>query len=92
MVYRKNRELVDEEVEDFRLLYDNDKGENHFLNETAGLIWELLPDQFEDLSEFREEFISRFCAEVEREVLENDFDECIDRFVAGGLIYVRDGR
>lgn len=88
MVYRKNRELVEEEVEGFKLLYDNDNGENHFLNETAGLIWELLPDQFEDLSEYREGFISRFSAEVERGVLENDFDECMDRFVKGGLVYV----
>ena len=90
MLYKKNGELVEEEVDEFRLLYDSTNGQNLFLNETAGLIWGLLPDQFENILEYKEEFINRFLTETGKETLEKDFDECIDSFIKGGLIYVCD--
>lgn len=88
MGYKKNKDLIEEEVDEFRLLYDNLSGKNHFLNETAGVIWQLLPDQFEEFATYRDLFKNEFMNDprIEALTLEKDFDDCIDNFLREGLI------
>lgn len=90
MEYKKNKNLIKEVVDEFILLYDNEKRKNHFLNETAGVIWEKLPDQFEEIDEFRKWFVAKYlnCVEIGADEIENGFDECIGLFIEGGLLYV----
>lgn len=86
MEYIKNSELFEENIEEYKLLYNSNSGENHFLNETAGLIWNILPDRFLDVTGYKREFVSKFHEEIDEQVLEKDFDECLDSFLQGGLL------
>lgn len=88
MEYRKKVGLIVEEVDDFKLFYDSDDGKNHFLNQTAGVIWQLLPDRFEEFAEYRESFKNIFSndPDVEAGVLEADFNECVESLINEGLI------
>jgi hypothetical protein len=86
MEYIKNSELFEENIEEYKLLYNGNSGENHFLNETAALIWNILPDRFLDVTEYKREFVSKFQEEIDEQILEKDFDECLNSFLQGGLL------